>query len=68
MQAVVVGRAGAAPGAAAALGHLGAASPPSSTSLSLIPSLSVLLSSPGPALSCCNFHSGLPRASIAREI
>lgn len=30
---VAVGRAGAAPGAAAALGHLGAASPPSNTSL-----------------------------------
>lgn len=33
VQAVVMGRAGAAPGATGAVGHLGAASPPSSTSL-----------------------------------
>lgn len=33
MQGVVMGRAGAAPGATGALGHLGAASPPRSTSL-----------------------------------
>lgn len=67
MQAMVMGRAGAAPGAAGAVGHLDAASLPSSTSLQPHPGLSELLSSPGPAQSCCNFHSGLPRASIARE-